>query len=123
MFRTELNRMSEVWNEIKAHDAVLAAGIAGIEEKVRQCERTGFERLGKELKKMADALVEERRLLYELMIALNVILRIYEKKEEALLDNINGIRKKEVREAGWISVSFPKEIMKIIKRIKIREER
>ena len=122
MFRTEINRMSEVWNEIKAQDAILINSIDGMEEKIRWCERAGFEWQGKEWKGIKDVLIEERRSLYELMLALNAIIRSYKKKEETLLDDIKGDRRREVRESGWISISFPEEMMELIGRIKVPKE-
>lgn len=119
MFRVSINNMAGISKELRMQDSCLVKNISGITKAMQQCEKLGFDSLSKQLKSSIGELVENRRKLFELILALDRIGEIYKRNEECLLDGLEVYRSRRIRSGEWINVTFSEEIMELIRNIRV----
>lgn len=117
MFKILMSDVGKITNEYSALDKKLAGIVERLTTASSQCMKQGYETSYKQLRKVADDILENRRNLYECSDGLRRITKIYKKSEERVFEEIDGVYKKESREIKWISFHFSKDMLELINKI------
>ncbi len=119
MIKISTNDVEKIVNEYGALDRSLAKIEERLTAVAEQCGKKGDEIRCKLLRKAAEAILENRRALYECSDGLSRIKKIYEKCEERVLEEIDGIYQRVSRETTWIEFSFSADMLELIHKIEI----
>ena len=88
-------------------------------ENARKCQQSGYEVQGRRLENAAEGLVERRRNIYELILSLERIKSVYQDAENSFSEALDGNYTKATRDADYITIAFPEEVMEVIRHIKV----
>lgn len=119
MIKILTNDVEKIVNEYSALDRSLAKIEERLTTVAEQCGKQGDEIRRALLRKATDAILENRRALYECSEGLSRIRKIYEKSEERVQEEIDGIYQRVSRETTWIEFSFSADMMELIHKIEI----
>ena len=119
MFKIAIDEIAERIEELKETDKRLVRERIAITEAEREFRNSGTDELYKVLKQVTEELLDRRKEVFELIVSLDRIRKVYEKQEEKVLEMLETSYCRSVRDGAWVAIEFPEQEMELIGYIKV----
>lgn len=119
MVKIAVNKMQQVFDIWKKMDKSLIKQTDAVTEIASGCNQKENRSCGNRLNEIVGELLENRRAIYELILGMERIKRLYQEQEARLLEELEGGTLRKVRTKALVDVEFSNEMLELIHRIKV----
>lgn len=119
MVKIAADKMQQVFDIWEKMDKSLIKQKDMVTEIASGCNQKENRSCRKHLNEIAGELLENRRAIYELILGMERIKRLYQEQEARLLEKLEGGTRREVRTKTLVDVEFSNEMLELIHRIKV----